>query len=466
MKKIVSLLVFVLLMALYEPINGEASGFKRESSTDNQSTFFLNMAYMLTTGQLNSVTKTATNIVVNQSIINNNTRNIDGTNGTHESIVNGKSFSPLKEILSEISTPNMPSMTVKFLDVGQGDAIFIKYPNGKTALVDAGRNEIVIDSALKAENITQIDTFIATHPDADHIGGAAYVINNYRVKKVIDSGLKGTTQSFFNYLEAVKTSGVQFELAEIGDNISGDENISAKVLYVDSQASELNDGSIVIMLTYGTTDILLTADAEIAVEKYLINNYDLDAEILKVAHHGANTGTSQEFIDAVSPSDAILQYGYNLFRLPSTEVVNHLSLSGATIYSTHELGTITISTDGNRYTFKTDSPKESRKSVQTSNQIRISAKNLDGEAVTIKNIGNTSINMTGWILLSVKGHQTFTFPDGFVLKEGESVNLLSGPNAVDNPPFSLKWTESLMWNKKGDPAELYDPFGQLIHQLN
>ena len=122
-------------------------------------------------------------------------------------------------------------MTVQFLDVGQGDAILIKYPNGKTALVDAGRSDSAIAAALTAANITKIDTFIATHPDADHVGGADFVLKNYGVKKVIDSGQTHTTDTFKSYLETVDAVGAECIVAQIGDNISEDPNVSALQKY-------------------------------------------------------------------------------------------------------------------------------------------------------------------------------------------------------------------------------------------
>jgi competence protein ComEC len=102
-------------------------------------------------------------------------------------------FSAFMARTLEPSFRSKPAMDVKFLDVGQGDAILIEYPNGKNALIDACRSVSVIDAALKAEGIRKIDTFIATHPDADHIGGAEFVIKNYGVTKVIDSGQIHTT---------------------------------------------------------------------------------------------------------------------------------------------------------------------------------------------------------------------------------------------------------------------------------
>ena len=241
-------------------------------------------------------------------------------------------------------------MIVRFLDVGQGDAIFIEYPNGKTTLIDAGRYDWAIDTALKALSISHIDTFIATHPDADHIGGAAKVIKDYGVKKVIDNGQAHTTQTYSNYLKAIDTSGAVYVVAKIGDNVSEDPQVKADVLSVDSNSSDLNDGSIVMMLSYGLTDFLLTGDAGLNVEDYLMSHYDLDAEVLKVSHHGSDTGTGGDFIEAVSPYDAILSYGENSYGHPSSEVVHDLLLYGVSLFSTFEQGTITAETNGDTYT--------------------------------------------------------------------------------------------------------------------
>lgn len=361
-------------------------------------------------------------------------------------------------------------MNVIFLDVGQGDATFIEYPNGKTALIDAGRYASVIEEALSEFGIEQIDTFIATHPDADHIGGAAHVIENYGVTQVIDSGLEHTTQTFINYLEAVDASGASFNIAEIGDDLSEDPTVTNHVLYVDSDASDLNDGSIVTMLSNGDIDYLLTGDAGVEVEELLIAEYSLDAEVLKVSHHGSRTGTSQLFVEAVDPFFAVLSYGSNGYGHPHDEVVNRLLDWGSEVVAT-ENGSIQFSDDGEYLYFEQEKhvpiepnpdpvdPGDGR------DDLAITAKNLDTEVVTVKNSGTVNVDMTNWTLVSVEGNQTYTFPNGFVLKAGSSVNITSGPNAVDNPPSSLKWTGAYIWNNDGDAAELYDQNGDLVNRL-
>lgn len=239
-----------------------------------------------------------------------------------------------------------PDFHVDFLNVGQGDAILLTFPHGQTMLIDAARGDAAIKAALDELGVSSIDTFVATHPDADHIGGADYVIKNYGVKLVIDSGQDHTTATYLDYLAAIQESGASFEMAEEGQNISLDETASVKVLHVDSNAADLNDGSIVLMVSYGAVEYLLTGDAGVEVEKELIEEYDLDAEVLKVSHHGSDTGSSQAFVDAVNPLDAILSYGEdNQYGHPTSNVVNRLTAAGADIWHTPE-GNIETWTDG------------------------------------------------------------------------------------------------------------------------
>ncbi|WP_162287884.1 S-layer homology domain-containing protein [Indiicoccus explosivorum] len=363
-------------------------------------------------------------------------------------------------------------LDVTFLEVGQGDAILIEYPNGEVALVDAGRYGTVIDAALQAAGVTQIDTFIATHPDADHIGGAAHVIENYGVTHVVDSGQVHTTEVFADYLAAVDSSGATFETAEIGDDVSGDSSVEAEVLAVDDAASDFNEGSIVIMLSHGNNDFLLTGDAEATTEAELVANYDLDAEVLKVGHHGSDSSTTQAFVNEVDPELAVISVGENSYGHPTQEVVNRLLNAGAEVISTMD-GTVVVESDGNSlYVAQLDSPTDGGITPpppkppvdETTHAPQIVGKNLETETVTIQNTGSVDVDMTGWTLLSVEGNQLYTFPAGYILRAGYSVNINAGRNSVHNPPSDLEWSDAYIWNNDGDEAELYDPAGVLISE--
>ncbi|MEK4029282.1 S-layer homology domain-containing protein [Pseudobacillus sp. FSL P4-0506] len=254
-----------------------------------------------------------------------------------------------------IDNTKRPTLKVDFLNVGQGDAILIKFPNGKAMLVDAGRSDDEVKRELASLNISAIDTFVATHPDADHIGGANYVIENYKVKNVVDSGQEHTTQIYLDYLNAVKATGASFKVAQVGQNITLDSSVSVKVLYVNSHASDSNEGSIVLMVSYGESDYLLTGDTDTRVEALLVDQYDLDAEVLKASHHGSDTGTSQALVNEVKPDYGVLSYGENnQYGHPKSVVVNRLKNIGAHIVSTPN-GQIQTWTDGS-YVFMKQVP--------------------------------------------------------------------------------------------------------------
>jgi competence protein ComEC len=251
---------------------------------------------------------------------------------------------------------DLPEFGVSFLNVGQGDAILIEFPNGKNMLVDAGRSDDAVKKELAALGIKSIDTFVATHPDADHIGGADYVINNYDVKNVIDSGQDHTTDTYLAYLNAVKAKGASLKEAQIGENISLDPEVTVEVFHVDSQVSDLNEGSIVLMVSHGEMDYLLTGDAGVAVEAELVSKYDLDAEVLKVSHHGSETGTSQAFLNEVDPIYGILSYGENnQYGHPDSVVMNRLLANKAEVISTVH-GTIETYSDGSYIYINQESP--------------------------------------------------------------------------------------------------------------
>ncbi|WP_046173514.1 S-layer homology domain-containing protein [Domibacillus indicus] len=380
----------------------------------------------------------------------------------------------------------LPAFDLDFLDVGQGDAILLSFPNGKNMLVDASRSDTEVKEALAGLEAASIDTFVATHPDADHIGGADYVIKNYHVKTVIDSGQDHTTQTYLDYLTAVQTEGAVFKEAQEGQNISPDPSVTVRVLHAGSDAADLNDGSIVLFVSYGEADYLLTGDAGEEVEAELAAKYDLDAEVLKVSHHGSDTGSSQAFIDEVSPAYGMLSYGEgNPYGHPSASVASRLQKAGAEMYATPD-GTIETWSDGIFVYVKqgedpvpapapapAPAPKPApapapapAPSVPADNgKVALSSKNLQTEVIGIKNSGSTSVNMGGWKLVSVEGNQKYTFPAGFILGAGRTVYVTSGPNAKEQRPTYLKWTNANIWLNSGDAAKLYNSAGQHVSGL-
>jgi competence protein ComEC len=368
-------------------------------------------------------------------------------------------------------TPNT-SFTAHFLDVGQGDSTLLTLSNGKTILIDAGRQSAgeKVVSYLKQAGVDSIDLVVATHPDADHIGGLLDVLNEIPVKKVLDSGKAHTSQTYLDYLNLVDQKNIPFEVAKTSQIIDLDANVQVRVLHSDENASENNDASIVLRATNGCSSVLLTGDADHEIESKIAQTFDVQSTVLRTSHHGSNTGTSAAFVDAVNPSAAILSYGENSYGHPHSEVIQNLTNAGAAIYSTYETGDIiaefngcNVDINGSPYSGGGDGEPEPDPEP-TPADVTITSVNLDTEVVKIRNNGSQDVNMTGWKLVSIEGNQTYDFPANYVLKAGSTVHITSGRNAINNPPYYLEWTGSYIWNNAGDPAALYNAEGVKVSE--
>ncbi|WP_304649574.1 MBL fold metallo-hydrolase [Sporosarcina sp. ACRSL] len=240
-------------------------------------------------------------------------------------------------------------LKVHFIDVGQGDSILIQSPNGKNMLVDGGPksagNHVV--EFLKGKGVKKLDYIVATHPDADHIGGLIEVLNTFNVTNFVDSGYVHTSQTYFELLTLIDKKNIKFSVAEELDKIPLDPHMIIRVLYADENAEESNDASIVLKATYNKISFLLMGDADTAIEDYIRGKYDVSATVLKNGHHGSNTSSSAAFISNVSPKVAILSYGKNnSYGHPNSAVEVRLNNIGAKTYKTAVDCDITVATDG------------------------------------------------------------------------------------------------------------------------
>lgn len=362
-------------------------------------------------------------------------------------------------------------MQVHFIDVGQGDSILIESPNGKTMLVDGGvkgaGQQIV--SYLKELGINKLDIVVATHPDADHIGGLIPVLDTMPIEQFYDSGKVHTSQTFEEMLTRIDEKNIPYHVPKTGDEIEFDKEVNVKVLNANEQATDNNDASIVLKMTYGNVSFLLTGDAGIALEKDMLQ-YDVTATVLKAGHHGSNTSSSEEFVRAVKPEVTILSYGEdNKYGHPHTEVVDRLQAIGSKIYATADLGTITVSTDGVNYavngkeTSKVETGKKPSKVEAPPIAIEIVSKDLVTEIVGIKNSGQQAVSLKDWQLISIEGHQVFNFPN-LSLQPGKTIYITSGTNAREGQNY-LKWTTKQIWLNDGDAAQLRNEKGELVSEL-
>ena len=224
-------------------------------------------------------------------------------------------------------------MHVHYLDVGQGDCTFIELGNGQTMLIDAGnpQNGADIVNYIKSLQYSDIDFVVATHPHADHIGGMAEVLQSFKIGKMYMPKKEHTSQVFENMLNVIEEKNIELYTAKAGVNITTSGIIKIDILapVSDCSYSNLNNYSAVVKITYGETAFLFMGDAEQMVESSLLNS-DIDADVLKAGHHGADTSSTESFIHKVTPSVAVISVGKgNSYGHPDNEALAVLSRYGA-----------------------------------------------------------------------------------------------------------------------------------------
>jgi len=258
------------------------------------------------------------------------------------------------------------TLTVLFVDVGQGDCIIIHSPGGRSLLIDGGGRrgsstapaEVgrwIIVPALYRQGIRRLDGIIATHPHDDHVGGLDEVIAQVPVEMVLDSGQPHPTPSYERLLGQVKARNVPFFRARPGQVFNLGAGVRAEVLhpsppFLQGTGDDLNNNSIVVRLTYGQVSFLFTGDLQQEGEEALLADFpDLASTVLKVAHHGSVDATSEEFLRAVRPAWAVISVGRrNPFGHPHEELLARLNSMRIRVFRTDIMGTIVMSTDGRR----------------------------------------------------------------------------------------------------------------------
>ena len=237
-------------------------------------------------------------------------------------------------------------MRVHFIDVGQADSTFIELGNGQTMLIDAGLGGDDVVKYIRDLQYSDIDFVVATHPHDDHIGGMATVLENFKIGKMYMPRQEHTISAFTNMLDVIENKDIELHEAKAGVNITTSGIIKIDILAPFSESySNLNNCSAVVKLTYGETVMLFTGDAEQVIETQLLDS-DIDADVLKVGHHGAGSSSVQSFIKAVSPDVAVISCGEdNKYGHPHTDTLAILNEVGADIYRTDEQGTIQVTAD-------------------------------------------------------------------------------------------------------------------------
>ena len=254
-------------------------------------------------------------------------------------------------------------LEVLVLDVGQGDAIFLGCPNGRTVLVDGGSREAGMDMGervimpfLREKGIRRIDAVIATHAHSDHIGGLVTLLEQCEVGHYLDNGQAYHSWTARRIQELIRERGIKYRVVAAGDSLVGLGGVGAVILhpapaYVsaeDSAPHGLNNGSVVMRISFGSRSVLLTGDVEWDADEDLLRwGERLRSDVLKSAHHGSKTSSSVPFLGAVGPRTAVVSCGEgNKFGHPDPEVIRRYREMGISVHRTDEEGAIRVAFDG------------------------------------------------------------------------------------------------------------------------
>ena len=274
-------------------------------------------------------------ILLNGDFINNATASVSNINNSNENNnVDG-------------------SLSVHFIDVGQGDCIYINQGE-YNMLIDAGNNEDgeKLVSYLKSLNVNGFDYVIGTHPHEDHIGGMDDIINNFEIENYYMPDKLSTTKTFEDVLDALDAKGLSYNVPKIDDEFKlGDATF--KVIYSGDDTNDINDSSIVLKMTYGDNSFLFTGDATSNVEEIILHQ-DIKSDVLKVAHHCSSYSSTTEFLDKVDPKYAIISVGKNnSYNHPASITLQKLSNRDIKVYRTDLDGTIIFTSDGTNLSVQT-----------------------------------------------------------------------------------------------------------------
>ena len=254
-----------------------------------------------------------------------------------------------------VLTETRTGLKVAFLDVGQGDAIFVEAPNGNQVLIDGGPNKTVLRELAKQMPFydRSIDAIILTHPHLDHYGGLVDVLDNYKINLEMDSGNDNPESIGFDiYARKLEEEKAKRIFAKNGMRVNLDKGLYLDILLpvINKKGMSAHDEMVVARLVYGNNSFLLTGDMEDNLENYLLGfGGSLRSDVLKVGHHGSKTSTSENFLGAIRPSLAVISVGKNnKYGHPHKEVTNRLAKFEIPTLRTDEKGTIIIKSDGEK----------------------------------------------------------------------------------------------------------------------
>lgn len=366
--------------------------------------------------------------------------------------------------LTIIVEPALPTLSVHFIDVGQGDSI----------LIDLGETEVLIDGGGKSPGVVDylhnyvngtLEVMVATHPDADHIGGLIAVLDSFNVTQIWLNGDTGNSTTYAQFMAAVNSEGAQLHNATRGDQIEAG-SLTFTVLNPVDLSGLTNDNSIVLNLTYGAVDFLFTGDAEEGAEASMLEAGKVpSAEILKVGHHGSRTASSEAFLEKVRPEVAIIMVGEgNQYGHPHNETIDRLNEIGAQIYRTDVNGTILVTTDGATYSVYTENDEAQLPVAAASNNSPV----CEGDTIELyggpDGMANYSwVGPNGWTSnvqnptrpdasLAMAGDYNLTITDANGHSDSDTINVAVSacPIGVSNVQITYIFYDGLVYRVESD----------------
>jgi len=258
-------------------------------------------------------------------------------------------------VVSASSAQPAANQTTSFINVGQGDSALIQDGSGFDVLIDGGVAPAggTVTQFLRDHGATDLEVMLASHADADHIGGLIAVLQapDITTHAVLYNGYPGTTSTWNSFVAAAAARGLTLTPVQFPSVLTWGD-MTAYVLNPAAGLSSpaTNDASVVVRLDYGQVRELFTGDIGAAVEATVVaRQTPVAAELLKVPHHGSVYSSSAAFLSAVHPQVAVISVGLNSYGHPSPQTISRLQASGGVIYRTDRLGNITASSDGVTY---------------------------------------------------------------------------------------------------------------------
>ena len=343
---------------------------------------------------------------------------------------------------ASISTFSSGTLKVNYIDVGQGDSIFIQLPNNETMLIDAGES-YESDNVINYLNnlgIKKIDYIVGTHPHTDHIGGLESIINTFDIGSIYMPKVSSTSKTYEALLTTVSNKGLKIKTAKSGVVILDDNNLKLEFIAPNNDSySSLNNYSAVVKLNFLDNTFIFMGDAETLSEDEITS--DIKADVIKVGHHGSNTSSGIEFVKKVSPKYAIIMVGVgNSYNHPYQSIIDRYENIGAKVLRTDLDGNIVCDSDGNKVSCNGDKDYSSDSSSNTTSNI-----NLIGLT--------TPVNRGSDVTVRIKGEPNTTYDIDVIYSSGAS-KATGLEDKTSDSEGNVSWTFKVSSNVKPGTYEV------------